>query len=120
MRPPTPRVELRTKRAKVCSGTLEIALQRIVCENQGIAQIVEKVAYRVAHRLGQRRPVGLGDGHQHVAVDHLVEIENLAVGVFERVVELLFRRGGLRSVRLRGASRKDNGEDQETIREDEA
>ena len=77
------------KPRKRLSRAFELALQRVARKNQRLTQIAEKVAQRIAHRVGQHRTVGLGDRHQHVAIDHLVEVEDLAVDIFERVVEIL-------------------------------
>ncbi len=68
---------------------LELALEEIVGEDDGLAEIVEEMADRVAAHFGDNRDVALRDRFQRDAIDEQIEVEDLAVDRLERVVRLV-------------------------------
>ena len=74
-------------------GEAGLPLQNVVAEDHRPVQVLHEVMHRLAHRRRDRGAVGLRGRHQHILVDHLIEGEDRAVGVLERIVEAVARRG---------------------------
>ncbi|MNY06975.1 hypothetical protein D3C86_1397580 [compost metagenome] len=79
-----------------------LALQQIVGEVADVGQVRIEVGHRLPHRLGRHRLVALGDGHGHVLVHRVVDLEGHAVHGLERIVGVGLRAGG--------AAREQGGE----------
>jgi hypothetical protein len=102
------------KAAQGYVGALELALQQVVGEDHRFVQIVEEMADRVAPPLRKHRSIGLGDRLEQQAVDEEVEVENVAVERFKRIVDCReFRaRGGIAWRRRAAAERERQPERQ--------
>ncbi|MCY1420431.1 hypothetical protein D9M71_360520 [compost metagenome] len=90
-----------------------IALQQVVDEHLGFAEVVGKVVHAL---LGEprQRTIASGDGGQQVVIDRAVEGEHGAVGGLRRVTDLIgdIAAGSRGGGALAAASRREQRQDQ--------
>ena len=99
-----PIVEFSTKRTTVSLARPKSPCRVSLAKISGARRLFRKSRTELRTGIGQRGAIGLSHRHQHMAVDHLVEVKDFAVGVFKRIVEI-FLGGGRRLLALRDASR---------------
>ena len=67
-------------------GLVAIALQHVIGKHDRRIQVGDGVVNAVAHRFGHRVAIALGDRPGDGMVQLDVEIENIAVGFFPRII----------------------------------
>ncbi len=102
--PPTPKVVLKRKRAKVVSRALEFALQAVVDEDHGLVEIVEEVAQAIARIGRQHRAITDRDRLDENPIHEQVEVENLAIHRLQGIVGAVELGAGHGIARRRRAS----------------
>ena len=88
-------------------GVVESPLQHVVDEDDRLLQIVERTAQASRNVVGHDRDIDFGDRPQQELIERHVDVEDLAVERFERVVGLLECGPRRRVGRRRGAARKN-------------